>query len=112
MNARSKWCAPERNSPDECFTERRGMVCLALPFMPKPDFTKYPERKSAAYIKHCLLQEYLPNWAYKVGHAWDSLVYVDGFAGPWETTDPNHSDSSFAIAIDSLQECQTGLSNK
>ena len=80
--------------------------------MPKPDFTKYPERKSAAYIKHCLLQEYLPNWAYKVGHAWDSLVYVDGFAGPWETNDPNYADSSFAVAIDSLRECQTGLSNK
>ena len=92
--------------------ERRGMVCLAQPFMPKPDFAKYPEGKSAAYIKHCLLGEYLPSWAYKVGHAWDSLVYVDGFAGPWETNDPNYADSSFAVAIDSLQECQSGLSNK
>lgn len=80
--------------------------------MPKPDFNKYPEGKSAAYIKHCLLQEYLPSWAYKVGHAWDSLVYVDGFAGPWETTDPDYADSSFGVAIESLQQCQTGLSDK
>jgi three-Cys-motif partner protein len=87
------------------------MVC-PLPSMPKPDFNKYPEARSAAYIKHCLLQEYLPNWAYKVGHAWDSLVYIDAFAGPWETSDPDYADSSFAVAIDSLQECQTGLSNK
>lgn len=80
--------------------------------MPKPDFTKYPEGKSAAYIKHCLLQEYLPSWAYKVGHAWDSLVYVDGFAGPWETNDPGYADTSFAVAIDSLQESKVGLSNR
>src|SRR6202008_970579 len=71
-----------------------------------------PESKSAAYIKHCLLQEYLPKWAYKVGHAWDSLVYVDGFAGPWETTDPDYADTSFAVAIDSLRECKLGLDSK
>src|SRR5437660_6421659 len=109
MSVQSKWFAPVRNSPDEFFKGRHGTVYLAPPFMPKPDFTKYPEWKSAAYIKHCLLQEYLPSWAYKVGHAWDSLVYVDGFAGPWETNDPGYADTSFAVAIDSLQESKVGL---
>jgi three-Cys-motif partner protein len=90
-----------------------GMVYpVLLQFMPKPDFSKYPEDKSAAYIKHCLLQEYLPRWAYKVGHGWDSLVYVDGFAGPWETTDPNLTDTSFDVAIDALRDCKAGLSNR
>ncbi len=32
-----------------------------------------------------LLEEYLPEWAYKVGSTWDSLAYVDAFAGPWQT---------------------------
>jgi three-Cys-motif partner protein len=69
--------------------------------MPKVDLSAY-EGREQAYIKHCLLEEYLPDWAYKVGSQWDSLVYVDGFAGPWETTSPNYEDSSFGIAVDAL----------
>lgn len=76
--------------------------------MPKVDFSLYQDRKQA-YIKHCLLENYLPEWAYKVGSAWDSLVYVDAFAGPWKTKHPNYADSSFGIAIDALQRCQVGL---
>jgi len=76
--------------------------------MPKVDFSHYQDRKQA-YIKHCLLEGYLPEWAYKVGTTWDSLVYVDAFAGPWETKHPNYADSSFGIAVDALRRCQTGL---
>jgi hypothetical protein len=50
--------------------------------MPKVELAAY-EGREQAYIKHCLLEEYLPDWAYKVGSQWDSLVYVDGFAGPF-----------------------------
>ena len=76
--------------------------------MPKIDFSHYQDRKQA-YIKHCLLEGYLPEWAYKVGSTWDSLVYVDAFAGPWETKHPNYADSSFGIAVDALRRCQAGL---
>jgi three-Cys-motif partner protein len=76
--------------------------------MSKVDFSHYQERKQA-YIKHCLLEGYLPDWAYKVGSTWDSLVYVDAFAGPWETKHPNYADSSFGIAVDALRRCQAGL---
>ena len=76
--------------------------------MAKVDFSLYLDRKQA-YIKHCLLESYLPEWAYKVGSTWDSLVYVDAFAGPWETKHPNYADSSFGIAVDALQHCQAGL---
>jgi len=48
-----------------------------LRFMPRVDLTNYIGREQA-YIKHCLLEEYLPEWAYKVGRVWDELVYVDG----------------------------------
>ena len=37
-----------------------------LSFMPKVDFSHY-EGREQAYVKHCLLDEYLPDWAYKVG---------------------------------------------
>jgi three-Cys-motif partner protein len=76
--------------------------------MAKVDFSLYQDRKQA-YIKHCLLEVYLPEWAYKVGSTWDSLVYVDAFAGPWETQHPNYADSSFGIAVDALRRCQLGL---
>lgn len=76
--------------------------------MPKVDFSNY-EGREQAYVKHCLLQIYLPELAYRVGKKWDSLVYVDGFAGPWKTHDPSHADSSFSIATEALRRSQTGL---
>lgn len=76
--------------------------------MPKVDLTNYTGREQA-YIKHCLLEEYLPEWAYKVGSAWNELVYVDGFAGPWQTTHVDYADTSFGIAIQALRRCQAGL---
>lgn len=76
--------------------------------MAKADISHYQGREQA-YVKHYLLEKYLPDWAYKVGSKWNSLVYVDGFAGPWGTTDPNHADSSFAVAVDTLRRCRLGL---
>lgn len=76
--------------------------------MRKVDLALYAEREQA-YVKHCLLEEYLVDWAYKVGRKWDTLVYIDGFAGPWETKDPNHADSSFAVGIQALRSTRDGL---
>ena len=76
--------------------------------MPKVDLTNYAGREQA-YVKHCLLEEYLPEWAYKVGGAWDELVYVDGFAGPWEAKHTDYADTSFGIATQLLRQCQAGL---
>jgi three-Cys-motif partner protein len=76
--------------------------------MPKVDLTNY-EGREQAYIKHCLLEEYLPELAYKVGTTWDALVYVDGFAGPWQTTHPQHADASFGVVVEALRRCQVGL---
>src|SRR5271166_3932247 len=76
--------------------------------MPKVDLTKYAGREQA-YVKHRLLEEYLSQWGYKVGSSWDSLVYVDGFAGPWGSKDENFSDSSFGIATRVLNQVVSGL---
>lgn len=77
--------------------------------MPKIDLTNYTGGREPAYIKHRLLEEYRPQWAYKVGSAWDQLVYVDGFAGPWQTKSTNYQDTSFGIASQLLRQCQTGI---
>jgi three-Cys-motif partner protein len=87
------------------------MVYLAHPFMPNIDLTNY-EGREQAYVKHYLLDRYLPDWAHKVGSAWPSLVYVDGFAGPWETKDPNYADSSFAIAVEALRRSRLSLQQR
>src|SRR5215475_14554338 len=76
--------------------------------MSRVDLSNYEGRKQA-YVKHCLLESYLPELAYKVGSIWDSIVYVDGFAGPWQTKHLNYADSSFGVAVDALRRCQIGL---
>ncbi len=76
--------------------------------MSKVDLSNY-EGREQAYVKHSLLEGYLPELVYRVGKKWDSFVYVDGFAGPWKTHDPDHADSSFGIAIDTLRRSQKGL---
>jgi three-Cys-motif partner protein len=79
--------------------------------MPKVDLADYAGREQA-YVKHRLLAEYLPPFAYKVGSAWDSIVYVDAFSGPWKTNRADYADSSFAIAIETLRNAQIGLGEK
>lgn len=76
--------------------------------MPKID-PNYEGGREQAYVKHGLLEQYLSGLAYKVGRTWDAIVYVDGFAGPWLTKDPEYADSSFGIAIEALRRCQAGL---
>jgi hypothetical protein len=53
--------------------------------MQKVDLSAYTNREQA-FVKHCLIQGYLQDWCYTVGSKWDSVVFVDGFAGPWKTT--------------------------
>lgn len=75
--------------------------------MPKVDLSAY-EGREQAYVKHCLLEEYLPAWGYKISSAWDTLVYVDGFAGPWKVVTPTFDDSSFGVAVDALKRVYLG----
>ena len=76
--------------------------------MPKVELADYAGREQA-YVKHRLLEEYLAPLAYKVGSAWESIVYVDAFSGPWKTNRQDCADSSFAIAIETLRAAQAGL---
>ena len=56
--------------------------------------------------KHFILRRYLQALAFKVLSAWDTLTFVDGFSGPWESRTPDFSDTSFMIAIDVLKDAQ------
>jgi three-Cys-motif partner protein len=76
--------------------------------MPKADLSAYAGREQA-YVKHYLLEKYLAPLAYKVGSAWDSFVYIDGFSGPWQTTRPDYADSSFGVAVDTLRQVRDRL---
>src|SRR6266850_3714951 len=87
------------------------MAFLDPLFMPDIDLSNYKDREQA-FVKHCLLQNYLPQLAYKISTTWDALVFVDGFAGPWQTRDPQYSDSSFGVALETLRKCQEGLKAK
>jgi three-Cys-motif partner protein len=79
--------------------------------MPDIDLSDY-EGREQAYVKHRLLQKYLPDLVYKISTWCDALVFVDGFAGPWLTRDPQYADSSFGVALQKLRECQDGLKAK
>ena len=79
--------------------------------MPDIDLSDY-EGREQAYVKHRLLQKYLPDLVYKISTTWGALVFIDGFAGPWKTRDPQYADSSFGVALQTLRECQEGVKAK
>jgi three-Cys-motif partner protein len=85
------------------------MACPThLSFMPKVDLSNY-EGREQAYVKHFLLENYLSKWSYIIGSSWDSLVFIDGFAGPWGAKDEKFADASFSIAVRALNEAIAGL---
>jgi three-Cys-motif partner protein len=77
--------------------------------MPKLDLSNYEGGREHAYVKHYLLEKYLSRWGYKIGSTWDTLVFIDGFAGPWGAKDEEFSDASFGIAIKALNDAVNGL---
>ena len=53
--------------------------------------------------KHFILKSYLEALAFKVLNFTD-ITYVDGFSGPWKSTEAEFKDSSFMIAIAVLMD--------
>ncbi|WFT88410.1 three-Cys-motif partner protein TcmP [Rhizobium leguminosarum] len=56
--------------------------------------------------KHFILRKYLQTLAFKTLQGGWTLAYIDGFSGPWQSRTPDHSDSSFMIAIEVLKDAQ------
>lgn len=67
------------------------------------------ESREQAWIKHLMLEKYLEILVLKVGTKWKSFVYVDAFAGPWDSTSEDLSDTSFSRALAVLESCKKKL---
>lgn len=69
----------------------------------------YYEGREQTYIKHYFLEKYLEKVAYKIGSFTDKFAFVDGFSGPWQSSNEEFDDTSFMIAIRKLREVKVGL---
>lgn len=55
--------------------------------------------REQAYVKHVFLERYLTRLVHKVASTYDHIVYIDGFAGPWQNSNERFEDTSFGIAL-------------
>src|SRR4051812_36858442 len=68
--------------------------------------------REQAYVKHVFLERYLKALFIKTASAYDHIVYVDGFAGPWQSANEQFGDTSFGIALDALQAAKATWKSK
>jgi three-Cys-motif partner protein len=64
------------------------------------------EGREQAFVKHLLLEEYLKSLVHKTASVYNNIVYVDGFAGPWQSGAEDYKDTSFGIALNVLTEAK------
>jgi three-Cys-motif partner protein len=62
--------------------------------------------REQAYVKHIFLERYLESLVFKTASAFDHIVYVDGFAGPWQSVNEQFEDTSFGIALSALRRAK------
>lgn len=72
------------------------------------DLTGY-EGREQAFVKHELLTAYLERFMMILGQHFPSVLYVDCFAGPWESFADDYGDTSFGRAVQIIQGCQQKL---
>jgi three-Cys-motif partner protein len=68
--------------------------------------------REQSLIKHIILRQYLLRLAIVVGSRWDTIAYVDSFAGPWNVRSEELLDSSFSIALQVLLEAREELARR
>lgn len=64
--------------------------------------------REQTYVKHFVLEKYLERVAYIIYSFEENFTYVDGFSGPWKSTNESYEDTSFSIAIDQLRKVRAG----
>jgi three-Cys-motif partner protein len=62
--------------------------------------------REQSYVKHVFLERYLEALVFKTASTYDHIVYVDGFAGPWQSTNEQFEDTSFGIALNALRRAK------
>jgi len=62
--------------------------------------------REQSYVKHVFLEGYLERLVHKTASAYPHIVYVDGFAGPWQSANERFEDTSFGIALNALRRAK------
>jgi three-Cys-motif partner protein len=62
--------------------------------------------REQSYVKHVFLERYLEALIFKTASVYNHLVYVDGFAGPWQSANERFEDTSFGIALNALRRAK------
>ena len=62
--------------------------------------------KEQTYVKHVFLEGYLETLVHKTASKYPHTVYVDGFAGPWQSANEKFEDTSFGIALSALRRAK------
>ena len=65
----------------------------------------YTDREQS-YVKHVFLEGYLQRLVHKTASKFPHIVYVDGFAGPWQSANERFEDTSFGIALAALRSAK------
>ncbi|HEY7297419.1 MAG TPA: three-Cys-motif partner protein TcmP [Xanthobacteraceae bacterium] len=65
----------------------------------------YKDREQS-YVKHVFLESYLERLAHKTASQYPHVVYIDGFAGPWQSAHEDFQDTSFGVALNALSRAK------
>lgn len=62
--------------------------------------------REQSYVKHVFLENYLEALVHKTASTYPHIIYVDGFAGPWQSANERFEDTSFGIALNALRQAK------
>src|SRR5215471_10834707 len=68
--------------------------------------------REQSYVKHVFLESYLQALVHKTASVYQHIVYVDGFAGPWQSASEQLEDTSFGIALNALRRAKGSWKDK
>jgi len=71
----------------------------------------YTDREQS-YVKHVFLERYLERLVHKTASIYPHIVYVDGFAGPWQSANEKFEDTSFGIALNALRRAKASWKDR
>lgn len=71
----------------------------------------YTDREHSQ-VKHTILESYLERCLMIIGQRFPKIAYIDGFAGPWESTTTDLTDTSPGIAIKTMATSSLALNKK
>ena len=68
--------------------------------------------REQSYVKHVFLEHYLETLVHKTASAYPHIVFVDGFAGPWQSANERFEDTSFGIALNALRRAKASWKDR